>query len=144
MSKTKTKKRPAGEADDYFDRVRRFPLRPLRAEAEYDEAIAVLKELTARADTGLSPGESDYADALGHFVELYETAHYPLEHDLHTPLERLKYLMNEHGMKTAGLGKLLGSGQGQASLVLNGKRELSKANIRTLATHFKVSPALFL
>jgi antitoxin component HigA of HigAB toxin-antitoxin module len=52
--------------------------------------------------------------------------------------------MEEHGLNTTSLGELLGSGPGQASLILNGKRELSKANIRTLADRFKVSPALFL
>lgn len=129
---------------DYFKLVRRFPLRPIRDEAQYDQAIELLKVLIARADKGLSSGETDYADALGHFVGLYETANYPIERELRTPLARLKYLMREHAMKTADLGRLLGSGQGQASLILNGKRELSKANIRTLASRFKVSPALFL
>jgi antitoxin component HigA of HigAB toxin-antitoxin module len=52
--------------------------------------------------------------------------------------------MDQQGMNTTDLGKLLGSGPGQASLILNGKRELSKTNIRTLAERFKVSPALFL
>jgi HTH-type transcriptional regulator/antitoxin HigA len=131
-------------ADDYLDLVRRFPLRPIREEAEYDQAIAILKELVARADApGLSAGESDYADALGHFIGLYETAHYSLEQK-HAPLERLKHLMREHAMNTTELGKLLGSGAGQASLILHGKRELSKANIRRLAEHFRVSPALFI
>jgi HTH-type transcriptional regulator/antitoxin HigA len=140
----KNKPKPVGVGDDYLKLVRRFPLRPIRSEAEYDRAVAVLKELIARADDGLSPGETDYADALGHFVGTYDAAHYSLQHELLTPLERLKYLMQQHGMKTADLGRLLGSGQGQASLILNGKRELSKANIRTLASHFKVSAALFL
>ncbi|MDQ3441559.1 MAG: helix-turn-helix domain-containing protein [Planctomycetota bacterium] len=123
---------------------KRFPLRPIRSEAEYDQGIVEMKDLIGRADQGLSPGENDYADALGHFIGLYEAARYPLEHDLRTPLERLKFLMRQHGMKTVELGKLLGSGQGQASLILNGKRELSKANIRTLADRFKVSAALFI
>lgn len=129
---------------NYFKLVRGFPLRPIRSEAEYNRAVTILKELVARADDGLSPGETDYADALSHFVGLYESGHYPLEKVMATPVARLTYLMREHGMKTADLGRLLGSGQGQASLILNGKRELSKANIRTLADRFKVSPALFL
>ena len=33
---------------------------------------------------------------------------------------------------------------GLASLILQGKRQLSKAHIRKLAEHFRVSPALFL
>lgn len=146
MHRSAGRVRVAGPAPDslYFKLVRKFPLRPIRAEAEYDRAIILLKALVGRADDGLSPGETDYADALSHFIGLYESTRYPLEKELATPMARLGYLMREHGMKTADLGRLLGSGQGQASLILNGKRELSKANIRTLADRFKVSPALFL
>src|SRR2546423_1289563 len=108
MTKTKSKK-PAPAADDYLDLVRRFPLRPIRRDAEYDQAIMILKDLIARADGGgISAGESDYADALGQFIDTFERAHYRVEHELRTPVARLKYLMQQHGMKTAELGKLLG------------------------------------
>lgn len=142
MTKAKTKKSVA--ADDYLNLVRRFPLRPIRSEGEYDQAVEVLGALVARADAGLTSGERDYADALGQFIGAYDDAHFPIQHELKTPLARLKYLMQEHGMSTTALGELLGSGQGQASLILHGRRELSKANIRTLAEHFKVSAALFI
>ncbi|HEX3358769.1 MAG TPA: helix-turn-helix domain-containing protein [Tepidisphaeraceae bacterium] len=142
MNKNKIKRLRV--ADDYLELVRKFPLRPIRREAEYDEAIEILKDLVGRADSGLSSGERDYTDALSQLVGIYEDANYPIEHELKTPLARLKYLIAQNDMNTTQLGELLGSGRGQASLILNGKRELSKANIRTLADRFKVSPALFL
>jgi antitoxin component HigA of HigAB toxin-antitoxin module len=40
--------------------------------------------------------------------------------------------------------KLLGISQPQASLILSGKRELSKANVKRLAAHFKLDAACFL
>ena len=144
MIKGKTTRKTSRGTDDYFALVRRFPLRPIRSDADYDRAVDILKDLVARADEGLSSGESDYADALGHFIGAYEAVSYPLQHELRTPLARLKFLVREHGITTTQLGQLLGSGPGQASLILNGKRELSKANIRTLADRFKVSPALFI
>jgi antitoxin component HigA of HigAB toxin-antitoxin module len=52
--------------------------------------------------------------------------------------------MRDHGMNTTQLGDLLGSGSGQASMILNGKRELSKANIRVLAARFNVSAGLLI
>jgi HTH-type transcriptional regulator/antitoxin HigA len=55
----------------------------------------------------------------------------------------LKYLMQESGMTQADLARLLGN-RAVASLILSGKRELSKTHIRKLAGHFRVSPALFL
>jgi HTH-type transcriptional regulator/antitoxin HigA len=146
MSKATAKKRSAREpaADDYLDLVRRFPLRPIRSEADYDRALDILRDLIGRADRpGLTAGESDYADVLGRLVGEYDQRYSSILKQKSSPLEILKYLMEESGMTTTGLGKLLGSGPGQASLILNGKRELSKANIRTLAERFKVSPALF-
>ncbi len=60
------------------------------------------------------------------------------------PLEMLKYLMAEHTLNNAGLARLLDIGSGHASLILAGKRGLSKANIRILAEHFSVNPSVFL
>jgi HTH-type transcriptional regulator / antitoxin HigA len=146
MRRMTAKKRSDGElvADDYFELVRRFPLRPIRVEGEYNRAVEILKELIGRADVSLTAGESDYADVLGRLVAEYDRDHSSILKQKPTPVEMLKYLMGEHGINTSGLGKLLDSGAGQASLILNGKRELSKSNIRTLAERFKVSAAIFI
>ncbi|HEY8667938.1 MAG TPA: hypothetical protein VIL86_14840 [Tepidisphaeraceae bacterium] len=141
------KRRSEQASDDYLELVRCFPLRPLRTEVEYDRAVEVLGNLVGRADAGLTPGESDYADVLSGLVREYDEQHSSILKEFaagHKPtaVEMLKYLMEEHGMNTISLGKLV-SGSGQASLILRGKRQLSKANIRTLAEHFHVSPAIF-
>ncbi len=136
-------------ANDYLNLVRRFPLRPLRTRGEYLRAGEILRDLLGRADDpGLTPGESDYTDVLVRLVREYDQEHSSLLKERSsrrkpTPIEALRWLMEEHGMNTVDLGKLVG-GSGQASLILSSKRELSKANIRMLAEHFKVSPALFL
>src|SRR5206468_725784 len=138
MSRTTMKSRgervsSAGLADDYLNLVRRFPLRPIRTRAAYDRAWVVLQELLARAETSKpSAGESDYADVLVRLVRDYDEQHSSLLKDRAargkpSPIEALRWLMEEHQMNTIGLGKLVG-GSGQASLILNGKRELSKAN----------------
>jgi HTH-type transcriptional regulator / antitoxin HigA len=51
--------------------------------------------------------------------------------------------MEQNDMNTADLGKILGN-KTAASLVLSGKREMSKGHIRRLAARFKVEPGLFL
>ena len=132
----------------YLQLVRRFPLRPIRTSAEYARAGEILAELFDRADSGLTSDESDYADVLGRLIREYDERHSSIllkraGGRKPTPVEVLKYLLEEHGMNTTGLGSLVG-GSGQASLILSGKRELSKANIRTLAAHFNVSAALFI
>src|SRR3954464_3493270 len=130
--------------DDYLRLIRKFPLRPLRTETQYRQATSVHVDLIARADTGLSEGEADYMEVLGRLIREYDETHSALLKLKRTPIERLKFLLEQHNMNSIDLGKLLGSGSGQASLILNEKRELSKANIRTLAAHFKVSPAAFI
>src|SRR5262249_37521932 len=131
--------------DDYLALVKRFPLRPIRSEAQYRQATEIMGELIGRADSpGLSAGETDYTDALGRFVGDWEYARYPIENVLKTPIDRLKYLMQQSGMNVSQLGELLGSGSGQASMILHGKRDLSKANIRRLAEHFHLNASLFL
>lgn len=128
-------------ADDYLRLVRRFPLRPLRDERDYDGAVAILDELVVRSD--LSPGETDYVDALTRFVEDYDDAHHPLAHFQATPLEVLRHLVERAGMTTSDLGRVIGS-KGVASEILRGKRELSKSHIKLLSAHFNVSPAVLL
>lgn len=144
MRKTQTSPVCETLGDDYFDLVRRFPLRPIRNRDQYDQAGEIHYQLVSKADDrDLSDGERDYSDALGRFIRDYDEVHFSLGPKM-TPLEALQYIMSETGMKPVDLGRLLGSGSGQASLILNGKRELSKANIRRLAEHFHVSPALFI
>ena len=130
--------------DDYFDLVRRFPLRAIRDQTECDRANEVLQELVRQADEpGLSAGEREYAEALNQLIGVYEEKHFPIVQAFKSPIGLLKSLMHDQGMTTSDLGELLGSGKGQASMILNGKRDLSKANIRVLADRFKITPAAF-
>ena len=130
--------------DRYLDLVRRFPLRPIRSKAAYAEANRINQEMLIRVSE-LEQEEVDYASLLGRLIRDYDETHALVLRDRQrgTPVELLRFLMEQQGMKTTHLGQLVG-GRGQASLILSGKRELSKANIRTLAEHFHVSPALFL
>jgi len=128
--------------DDYLELIRAFPLRTLRSEAEHAEALAILTRLLGRTNGRLSDGERDYADVLGRLIDDYGDKKHPFARGKFTPLEMLRFLMRENGMNTDALGKVLGN-KTAASLVLNGKRELSKTHIRRLAARFKVGPGAF-
>jgi HTH-type transcriptional regulator/antitoxin HigA len=123
--------------------VREFPLRPLRSEAEYEQAAAIIDALAVRPEGSLDQGEQDYLDTLTLLVQANDDEHDETVARKVDPLTMLKHLMTESGMRTTDLGRLLGN-RGLASLILNGHRQLSKAHIRVLADHFRVSPALFL
>lgn len=124
----------------YLALIRRFPLRPIRTEAELDAAAAIIDELTARDD--LSPTESDYLDVLGDLVEKYEDEHVEMPHV--SDAEMLRSLMEETGVRPADVVRGTGISKTVLSLVLNGRRDLTREHIETLSSYFRVNPAAFL
>jgi HTH-type transcriptional regulator / antitoxin HigA len=142
-STMKTIAKTAFPAEDYLGLVRRFPLRRIRTAVEHRMALAIVMELTAKGDTNLSDGEVDYLEALVRFVGDYERERILTTWDKATPLQVLRHLMEEHAMTPAKLGDVLGS-RPAATMILKGRREMSKAHIRAAAAHFAVSPGVFL
>jgi HTH-type transcriptional regulator / antitoxin HigA len=55
----------------------------------------------------------------------------------------LKHLMEANDMTTADLGRLLGN-SGLASMILHGKRAISKANAKVLGKRFGLNPGAFI
>jgi HTH-type transcriptional regulator/antitoxin HigA len=141
MSRITSKSR-LKEPDSYFELIRRFPLRPIRDEHEYDAAVAVMNALAVRDEESLDRGEQDYLDAISTFVEVYDAQNFKLT-DAVTPLAALKHLMEAHGMSIADLGRVIDS-QSAASMVFNGKRAISKSQAKALAGRFNVDAGLFL
>jgi len=129
--------------DSYLELVKRFPLVPIKTESQYDAAIAFLKKLAIRDESSLDVGEAAYLDALTLFVEDFQNTHHLAGMGGMSAVEAVKYLMNEHAMTPADLGRVLGN-RSLATQVLHGGRQLSKSNIIALARHFGVSTALFL
>jgi len=130
--------------DPYFDLVRAFPLRPIRSDDELERAVAVLLRLsTSTPEDKMDLGERDYLEALTLLVQRYEQGRRDSVLPKLTVIDRLKFLMREVGMNVSDLGRVIGS-QPNASLVLSGKRTLSKSQILKLAKYFAVSSALFM
>ena len=71
-------------------------------------------------------------------MEAYETNTTASTHPASRRQHMLKFLVEQHGMSVADLGKLVG-GPSLASMILKGDRELSKAKILLLAKHFGVA-----
>src|SRR5437870_2402036 len=118
--------------DSYLKLLRQFPLRALRSERDYDRAGEILQDFFGRND--LDSGQRDYVDALALLVEVYDRQHFDLGPDSRTPLQRLKYLLDQSGTTPAKLGEILGS-RSAASMILHGRRDMSRAHIYTLAKH---------
>jgi HTH-type transcriptional regulator/antitoxin HigA len=142
MSSARTSPQSRRKVDRYLELVRQFPLRPIRTKREYAAATRAMERLAIRGEDDLTKDELDYLDVLTDLVEAYDEWHYP-EPDDGTPLERLTFLLGESGMSTADLGRLLGN-SGLASQIVLGRRQLSKAHIRTLSRYFKLDANYFL
>jgi HTH-type transcriptional regulator/antitoxin HigA len=141
MGKSATKFPPP---DSYLDLVRQFPLRPIRKEAEYKVATAIMERLAVRGEGNLDPGERDYLDALDEFISGYDRKAWANRPRRGTPRQRLRSLMSDAELTPRDLQRILRCSHSLVSLVLSGKRELSKDNIRELASYFKMSADYFL
>jgi HTH-type transcriptional regulator/antitoxin HigA len=120
--------------------IKRFPLRPLRGEKDYDAAVAILDTLVLRE---LGDGERDYLEALTRFVADYDQKNRRPPGDKLPVLARLKHLLSENNMTSADLGRVLGSASA-ASMILHGRRAISKAQIKKLSARFRLDAKFFL
>lgn len=136
----KTKPRKAAQLrDSYMELVRRFPLKTIKNDVEHEQAADIISKLMGR---NLDSGANDYLDALLVLVTKYEDEHHAIEEAI-SPQQALRALMEANRLTQAGIGRILGS-ESAVSMFLNGKRELSKSQIRKLTERFKVDASLFL
>jgi len=141
MNTTISRFAPAGS---YLRLIEEFPLRPIRNEREYKAARAVMERLAVRGEECLDQCERDYLDGLDEFISTYDQNAWTDRPRRGTPRQRLRSLMEDSATTPRDLEKILHCGHSLVSLVLGGKRELSKDNIRALAKHFKLSADYFL
>jgi HTH-type transcriptional regulator/antitoxin HigA len=79
-------------------------------------------------------------ETIGNLIENYEDRKYKIKEA--SPVDALKYLMQEHGLKQSDL-KEIGS-QGVVSEILTGKRMLNLEQIKKISNRFHVSPLVFI
>jgi HTH-type transcriptional regulator / antitoxin HigA len=127
-------------SNPYLDLVREFPLRPIRADADLDRAVAMLDRLSDRES--LAPEEDDYLEVLATLVEAYETAHEP--EPVVSAAEMLRHLIEAKGVTQAEVAGATGVNESTISEVLSGKREVGRKVMHALADYFRVDPAVFL
>lgn len=125
--------------DRYLELVRRFPLRPLRTDADLDAAVAVVDGLLDQDE--LSDAERDYLDVLSNQIEAYESEAIPIR-----PVgdaEMLRFLIESRGETQAAVATAAGIAESTISEVVAGKRTLNRSQIGKLAKYFHVEPGVF-
>ncbi len=137
-TKTMRIERPAG--DGYLALVRKFPLRPIRSEAELDGAIAMVDTLSDR--NKLEDDEYDYLLVLSSLIEKYEDDRYPIPEVPGLPM--LRTLLEFKGVTQAEVAAQTGIAESTLSEILTGKRNMATKHIAILAKYFGVDPGLLL
>ena len=115
--------------------IRTFPLRPLRSEAENDEAVEVIAALAGREP--LDAAERDYLDVLTELVLKYESETCPIP-SVSGP-EMVRHLIEARDQTQAQVAAATGIAESSLSDILAGKRKLSIKHVKALARFFGVS-----
>ena len=114
----------------------------IQTEEENEHAIQIAGSLMLRDEDDLRPEESQLLDHLVTLIEDFEERAYPISDKSNPPLA-LRELMREHQLKQTDMLDIFGS-QGVVSQVLNGKREISKAQARRLSERFRLPIDIFI
>ena len=118
--------------------IRQGAPRLIHSDKELARYTEELFALTAKSNP--APEEEDAIELLTLLVEHYEAERYPVpEAD---PADVLRFLLEQNGLAQRDIVPELGS-ESTVSLVLAGKRQLTRDHIARLSKRFQVSPSVF-
>jgi len=109
-------------------------IRPIRTKTDYKNAMKRIDELIIKNPQKNSE-EYDELDVLGTLVSAYETIHFPIAAP--SPVETIKYIMEENGLKAKDLVPYFGS-KGIVSEFFSKKRQLTLRTIKLLHEAFGI------
>lgn len=110
------------------------------SEKDYQALVKTLDNLIDEVGNNQNHKLAPVMETIGNLIENYEAHEYKINDS--SPIEALKYLMQEHGLKQTDL-KEIGS-QGVVSEILAGKRTLNIEQIKKISNKFHVSPLVFI
>jgi HTH-type transcriptional regulator / antitoxin HigA len=132
--------------DSYIDLLNQYEISPkiIETQQEYDQFLAVTENLLSKR-TSRTKTENNLFLLLVKLIRDYEEKTYALQDWMQTPAhEFLQHLMEGRGLKQVELGEALGLSKGHISAIVNGKREISKAQAKKLGEFFNVSASAFI
>jgi HTH-type transcriptional regulator / antitoxin HigA len=111
---------------------------------EYEQFLAVAEKFIFKKQTR-TPEETVLFRLLVKLIKDYEEETYNLnEWSKTSPHELLQHLMEARGMKQIDLVGVLTPSKGLVSSIVNGKRQISKAQAKKLGEIFNISPSVFI
>ncbi len=118
-----------------------LPLRPIHNNKDYEKALDVLEFISAFK---LNKAQKEYFEVLSDNIGKYEESRLSEQWKHTEPLDVLKFLLEENGLKAGDLAEILGLNKTYVYKILSGQRNLSKKNAQKLAERFGVQVSLFL
>jgi len=109
-------------------------------EKDYNRLVQLLDGVIDEVGDDESHPLASLMETLGSLIESYEARSIPeIEGN---PIDTLKFLMEEHGLKQSDLSEI--GSQGIVSEILAGKRQLNVRQIKLLSKRLSVSPVVFM
>jgi len=108
-------------------------------EKDRKKLVVLLDALIDEVGNNESHPLSSLMETLGSLIETYEAHTIPEMEG--NPIDALKLLIEEHGIKQSDLPEI--GSQGVVSEILSGKRQLNLRQIKLLSKRFNISPAVF-
>ncbi len=109
-------------------------------EAEYQDLVYTLDNLVDEVANDQNHELAPVMETIGNLIENYENREHTIKEA--SPIDVLKYLMQEHNLKQSDLKKI--GSQGVVSEILTGKRMLNLEQIKKISSKFQVSPLVFI
>lgn len=116
---------------------RLFPLKAIRNEEEYIEALESMETVFDETDGDLG----EYAETLTILIEHYESMRNEIPGC--TGVDAIRFLLEQKNMKQKDLVGILG-GRSTVSEILNSKRPLNIRHLKVLSAKLGVNPSTFL
>ncbi len=126
--------------EKYTELLVKYQPKLIKTEEENEKALALVEELMHRPNR--TPEENELYELLITLIEKFEEDNYSPDQPT-TPHSMLIFLMEQKGIKQSDLVGIIGS-KGVVSEVVNGKREISKAQAKVLGELFHVDAGLFI
>jgi HTH-type transcriptional regulator / antitoxin HigA len=132
--------------DSYIDLINLYEIIPkiIETQQEYEHFLAVTENLLSKRKNR-SQTENDLLMLLVKLIRDYEEKTYSLQDWIKTePHEFLQHLIEARELKQVDLVGVISPSRGVVSAIVNGKRQISKAQAKKLGEFFNVSPAEFI
>lgn len=132
--------------ENYIDLLNQDRIIPkiIETKEEYERFLAVAERLISKKQNRTAE-ETTLFRLLVKLIKDYEEERYALKEWSQTPPHKLlQHLMEARGMKQVDLIGVISPSKGLVSSIVNGKREISKAQAKKLGEIFNISSIVFI